>query len=317
MKNHDDIRRMLPALAGNDLSAVEQALMEQHLTDCPACRAELAQLRAVLQAMRTAPEVEPPDWLAGRVMARVREESPQRRSWLARLFLPLHLKLPLEAFALVIICVTAWYITQDQNRSQQVLQESPAKMTPSSESSKDAASPTAPVVSVAPKAESRPLMQAARPELQGPSAPIVVAPQQVGTDRADRMERSKSASETVPIIPRREPLAGAPAAPLTERKMGTKHKAETGDNRLDVAGSGLLRLRLVVDDRTGVAEKIRDSVQQSGGFLRDNRSGSALVRIEASRLPDLLEHLVRLGRVVEYPGDQAPREGWIELQVFW
>jgi hypothetical protein len=233
------------------------------------------------------------------------------------LFLPLHLKLPLEAFALVMICITAWYVTQDLDRSQQLLQKSPATVAPSRESIKDTAAPSAPVVSVAPKAEPRQLTQAARPELQAPSAPTAVAPQQVAADRADRMERSKSASETVPIIPGREPLAGAPAAPLTERKMGTKHKAETGDNRLDVAGSGLLRLRLVVDDRTGVAEKIRDSVQQSGGFLRDNRSGSALVRIEASRLPDLLEHLVRLGRVVEYPGDQAPREGWIELQVFW
>jgi len=316
MKNHDDIRRMLAAMAGKDLSAEDQKLMKHHLADCPACRAELEQLRAVVQAMRTAPEVEPPGWLAGRVMARVREESVMKRSWLARLFLPLHVKLPLEAFALVMICVTAWYVTQDVERSQQALQESPATVAPSGKPTKGTAASSAPVESVVPKTEPRPILQAARPELnESPAAPFSVPPQ-VSADRADRMERSKLASEVVPTNAHREHFTGAPA-PVAERKMAAKRKVENSDSRLEGADSGLLRLRLVVDDRTTVAEKIQDMVQQSGGTVLDSRPGSALIRIEASFLPDLLVQLVRLGRSAERPIGQVPRDGWVEVQVFW
>ena len=81
MKSHDDIRGMLPALAGDDLSETDRARVERHVADCAACRSELAALRAVVQAVRTTPEVDSPPWLAARIMARVREEGAPRRRW--------------------------------------------------------------------------------------------------------------------------------------------------------------------------------------------------------------------------------------------
>ncbi len=73
----------------------------------------------MVKAVRSTPELDPPPWLTTRIMAQIREEAASRNSWFARMFLPLQVKLPLEALALLLICATAWYVMRDVERSQQ------------------------------------------------------------------------------------------------------------------------------------------------------------------------------------------------------
>lgn len=331
MRDHDEIRSMLAALAGNDLSPADRAMVEQHLADCQACRSELAQLQLVVQAVRATTDLEPPPWLATKIMVRVREEAVLQRGWLARLFLPLHIKLPLEALALVMVCISAWYVMQDVERSQQVKPDIPHVLSPVGESARDAAvqslpqtsSEPAAVVSVSPKTESRqprrPAQSVAPSAQEQAAAPAFVSPpQQVVADRSEPMDRVKSAPGIAPAAPAASPeQTTGSAAPMAERKMASKRKAENSDTRLDAVASKPLRLRMVVHDRDVFTGKLVDLLQRSGGSVVSSRPGTALVRIEASRLAELLAQLAVLGLVTEQPIADASRTGTVELQILW
>lgn len=50
--------------AFNDIAAADRSAVERHLADCPACAAELDQLRLTTAALRALPDVEPPQRIA-------------------------------------------------------------------------------------------------------------------------------------------------------------------------------------------------------------------------------------------------------------
>jgi len=334
MKNHEELRSMLPAMAGGDLSKTELALLEQHLDGCRDCRTELAQLQLVVQAMRETPELEPPPWLATRIMARVQEEAVVQKSWFARLFLPLQIKLPLEALALVMICATTWYVMQDVERSQQRPQILPAAEAPAAAPARDvdkvseAQAPRAtvplapPSKAVAPKAESPQSAAPVRPESQRTQAAPAFAPSPQNVperiEQMERMERIKSASESVPAPPsaNREQRAGSPS-PMAERKMAAKREVESSYSGSIANSVQPIRLRLVVDDRTTVATNLRIIVQRLGGTILESRTGSAKVRMQADRLPELVEQLARLGRIIERPVVDKSGDNMLELLIIW
>ena len=56
--NH--LGELLSALLDRELTVDERAIAEQHLEECPACRAELDGLRDIRGALRDLPELEPP-----------------------------------------------------------------------------------------------------------------------------------------------------------------------------------------------------------------------------------------------------------------
>ncbi|MDK9718325.1 MAG: DUF2275 domain-containing protein [Trichlorobacter sp.] len=331
MKSHEELRSLLPAMAGGDLSKMDQARLELHLAECPTCRSELAQLQAVVKAMRSTPELEPPPWLATRIMARVKEEQESHRSWFARLFLPLQIKLPLEALALVMICATTWYVMQDVNRSQQRTSAPPAAEAPAAAPVREAdrlsedqiPRATVPVTSpskpVASKAVSAPSAAPARPDAQRSQAAPTFAPQpQQVPAPVEQMERSKSASESVPApsVASREKRVASPS-PLPDRTVAAKRKAESSDSAAGVTGIQPQRLRLVVDDGAKVSDTLGDVVQRLGGTILERRTGSARVRIQMDRLPELMEQLSRLGRIAERPVADKAGDKILELQILW
>lgn len=327
MKSHEELRSMLPAMAGGDLSKTELALLEQHLAECRECRAELAELQLVLQVMRETPELEPPPWLATRIMAQVREEAASRTGWFARLFLPLKIKLPLEALALVMICATAWYIVQEVERSQQRLQAPPAAEAPAAAPAREAdrgtelqAPPTPdPSMPAVPKAEPPSSAAPVRPEAQRTqAAPAFAPPPQKVPEPVEQMERAKSASESVPApsAVNREQRAGSPS-PSADRAMAAKRKAESSGSGTGVTGMQLKRLRLVVDDQTTIAETLEVIVPRLGGAILERRTGSARVRIQEDRLPELVEQLARSGRIAERPVMDTTGDKMLELLIIW
>jgi anti-sigma factor RsiW len=128
MNSHDGIQKLLSAYCGNDLSAGDRGMVEEHLKECPSCRAELTDLQITTRLIRTTPEVEPPPWMTARIMAHVREEKVSRRSWLKNLFFPLHIKIPLEAVALLVVCVSGYYMSrtvETELQAPRVIQDAP------------------------------------------------------------------------------------------------------------------------------------------------------------------------------------------------
>ena len=67
-----DTQMDLQAYVDGDLAPEQVALLEEHLTGCDDCRAELARLRTVMEALETWPLVVEPAQLTARVMAQVK-----------------------------------------------------------------------------------------------------------------------------------------------------------------------------------------------------------------------------------------------------
>jgi hypothetical protein len=102
-----DIKERLPAYVEGELPPGEAGDVKSHLDSCPACSRELEDIEKSMAMVRNLPEVEPPPFFARKIMAQVRAESAPKKGLLERLFFPLHVKLPLEAAAAVLVALIA------------------------------------------------------------------------------------------------------------------------------------------------------------------------------------------------------------------
>ncbi|MCU0554847.1 MAG: DUF2275 domain-containing protein [Syntrophales bacterium] len=105
-----EMERLLAGLIDGALSDEERGRVEEHLRSCGSCRNAFADLKRSDDLVKRLGEVEPPPWLKTRVMARVREEAQGRQSILRKLFFPLHIKVPIQALATVLVAVVAWNV---------------------------------------------------------------------------------------------------------------------------------------------------------------------------------------------------------------
>jgi hypothetical protein len=105
-----EIEDLLPGMIDGALPETEKKRIEAHLETCVSCRKAFADLRMSDERVKSLEEVEPPPWLKTRVMARVREEAGQKEGFLKKFFYPLHIKVPIQALATVLIAVVAWNV---------------------------------------------------------------------------------------------------------------------------------------------------------------------------------------------------------------
>ncbi len=105
MKKCEDIEQKLTAYLEGFLSGKDRGLVEEHLRDCPDCSRALDDLKRTKAMLEGLDEVEPPPWLAARIMSQINEESEAKVGFFRKLFLPLHIKIPVQALAAV--CVIA------------------------------------------------------------------------------------------------------------------------------------------------------------------------------------------------------------------
>lgn len=120
-----DIRKILPEhIEGNSLPS-QRALIEEHLQSCEQCKLYASEIKKTIQTLQSLNEVEPPAWLTAKVMKKIREETPPRKRWIERLFFPLHIKLPLEAFAALLITVAAIFIFKNMEPELQKIEVQP------------------------------------------------------------------------------------------------------------------------------------------------------------------------------------------------
>lgn len=90
------------------VSAEEKRAVREHLDRCSQCRATLEDLEKTQALLNSMEEVEPPPWMAAKIMARVRDEAEKAslKGW-RKFFYPFHIKIPLQAFATILVVVLA------------------------------------------------------------------------------------------------------------------------------------------------------------------------------------------------------------------
>ncbi|OGP95012.1 MAG: hypothetical protein A2Z19_07760 [Deltaproteobacteria bacterium RBG_16_54_18] len=105
-----EVQKKLSAFADGVITAGERKQIMMHLKKCKGCKRALADLKKTIRYVQRLEEVEPPAWFVQRVMARVRDKAEKKQGIWQRFFLPLHIKVPLEAIALICMVVGAVYI---------------------------------------------------------------------------------------------------------------------------------------------------------------------------------------------------------------
>jgi hypothetical protein len=89
--------------------------IEEHLAGCSICREELEGLLECRRLIASLPEIEPPFGFVSRIMGHVNDSAKGARAW-KRFFLPLRVKIPLQAAAVAVIAVMSVYVYQREER---------------------------------------------------------------------------------------------------------------------------------------------------------------------------------------------------------
>ncbi len=126
MTRCDETQEMLNAFLEGLLSQDEKRRVLEHLGTCQHCRAALEELKRAAQLVQGLDDVEPPPWFTQKVMSRVRQEAERKeRNLLSRLFYPLHVKVPIQALASVLIVVLALYVYRSVEPEMKMVQTPP------------------------------------------------------------------------------------------------------------------------------------------------------------------------------------------------
>lgn len=107
----EEIQDRLSAYLEGELEAAERRNIESHVEECVGCRQELALLRRTVSTLQSLEEIEVPPRLTAAIQADVNARGRFRwRQLASRLFFPLHIKLPLEAMALLLVSLGVVYV---------------------------------------------------------------------------------------------------------------------------------------------------------------------------------------------------------------
>ena len=107
----DEVRASFSDLYDNAVSGADLATLHQHFQGCPACRMEWDAFQRAMQAVTDLGRAEPSSGFAARVRERL-EAPPLWRRALRWLFLPLYVKVPLQAVALILVAFAGLLLFQ-------------------------------------------------------------------------------------------------------------------------------------------------------------------------------------------------------------
>jgi hypothetical protein len=160
--NCGEVQKYLSDFLDKSLDNERARAIEDHLAACSRCSEEMTSLAECQRLVSGLPAVELPLGFTNRVMARVREAANPPSLW-ERLFLPLRIKIPLEATAVVLIAVLAAYIYQ----KEPLQRESIVGIQPeSSFREKNETDRLAPSVAPAPNSKTKEVAEETKPRVQ-------------------------------------------------------------------------------------------------------------------------------------------------------
>jgi anti-sigma factor RsiW len=344
----DDARDLFSALVDDALSSEERDALDAHLAVCPDCRRELEGFQRTVVLVRAAPPVRAPSGFVDRVLAAARP-APWYQRLARRLFIPLTVKLPLEAAAVVLVTFLAVHLYRETPDLQQASR--PAAPPPAvSERPLSLPAPAVPPTAVAPPASSPPsapdrtsVARSAETAAKSPQENAVrlqrdegatdsqTAPQDVQKkeeqSRGALMDRAHSSREGRADVqspaPERSESSTVPqqqvtteakpksAAPSPPASAAPQMAALTA---ADVAG------RLVAPDRAAAESALADLVVRLGGGVvaRRAENDATVVELQVPRAAytALLEGFARIGRfTLEREAGELPDQVRISLRL--
>ncbi len=104
-----EIEDKLTAYLENFLQNEERNTIEEHCAQCSHCQRSLKDLKQTRNILEKLDELEPPSWLTEKVMAGI-YETEEKKGWFQRIFLPLRVKIPIQALAMGLVVVLSVYL---------------------------------------------------------------------------------------------------------------------------------------------------------------------------------------------------------------
>lgn len=295
----NEVQKRLSAYIEGIISAEEKVLIDKHLKACQRCNESLADLRKTVEYIQKLEEVEPPAWLTQKVMARVRSEAEPKRGILHRLFYPLHIKLPIEAVAAILIAITTIYVFKTIQPEMKLAKAPSEEVTPrilSQEKEKPAAVDEGePIVA-------KPAQQFTRAEKEeipagkpigAPKAPAKVAKRDKGT-----------------------PLAGAVATDESKREaLSYKRSARSLAEGIEQGISLTVSVQDIETARKEVAEAFRQLSAKLIVTESLEKKVVIIVELDVTKVNQLFERLKGIGDVEEKKLTPEAREGDVAIRI--
>jgi len=319
---HADMRRKLSAYLENAVTDEEKAEIKSHLGSCGTCRGAIADLEMTVGYLKTLPDIEPPPWLTAKIMAKIREKSAPKMTLWRRLFFPLYIKLPIEAVALVFLCVTGLYLARTIGTQAPII--TPSHIPQHTTEPPSAAAPTAPIpqgrIRSAQPGKPLPPPTVSAPVPQQPELEPEAAPER---PRGEMPEPELRPADEGTMMEREAPL------PTKEEKsapMETLKRAKKGPARDELPLSGGVpaekgEITLTVDDPAAAGGAIEEAVIRLGGRVNGHSysedSHLLIIRIAAQKVTTLLDRLERIGAVQERPHIPKGAVGTVDLTIRW
>jgi hypothetical protein len=316
------IQEKLHAYLEGLVPAREEELIREHLSSCPRCKAVLQEIKKTAKLLKNLDQIEPPPWLSQRIMGRIREEAEDRRGIADWLFRPLRVKVPLQAFALVLILGFAALVYKE-NAAQYERARTSAPAARTMLKDQKPAPGTGRIEGFA----SQDRAGSATPEARRKQKTLPSAPQSEPATVPSREVEKKVADSPAEQAERAKGLA--PPAPSAQGAERAQEQATAGTIRRDEGPAKSNALRLAAPSLEAKSEKagpltivtksqdVESTKSEIADFLRtiearrvsiESKTGVWVVTAEVKKddLPRLFEMLKRHGSPQMPP---TPREG--------
>lgn len=111
------IQEALSAYVDGETGPEEKIRIKEHVLSCSECSRALSELSAAIGHLRELTELDPPPWLAGKVMAQVRSDAGKKKGLYERFFSQFLLPRPIHALAAILVLVLSVYVFQTMKTS--------------------------------------------------------------------------------------------------------------------------------------------------------------------------------------------------------
>lgn len=273
----DESRALFSDVADARLTPGEQAVWDAHLATCSDCRREWASFQRTLGLLQGLPGHRAPTGFVDRVMTAT-YPPPWPRRLARRLFVPVRVKIPLEAAALALLAVTGVYLVQRTPEMQQAMHDAapssspppvptappaPAVTSPAAPAQSPAAPAQSPASPAPPPAASRKdsLRALAKPEGKGRTEPMA-APENAPGKAAE--QGSIQAPQSPEPRTREVAPAPAPGVQVPSRGFSGGGLARQERIRTTAAAAPMVMGRLMVEDRDAAVPALAALIARVG-----------------------------------------------------
>lgn len=293
-----DIQEKLSAYLEDIIPSEEKVVIDEHLKACQKCNESLADLKKTLEYVQNLQEIEPPPWLTQKVMASVRLEAEAKRGIFHRLFHPLHIKLPIEALATILIAVATIYVFKTTQPEMKRAKEPPAEAIPRM---------------LVQEKEKTSALDEAKPLPAKPAEQFMLA---------EEREISAGKSVETPKAPARAakrdkvaPSAGVVAKRESKRKaLSPELKMALVERKREGVG-----LTINVKDVEAAREEIEKALTQLGGKIIETEDFEQrkviFAELDSKKMKELFEKLMLIGEMGERALPSEARKGTIEVRM--